>query len=99
MVRDGLRPPHHEVSISVLEQFLMSATYDVLAIGNAIFDILVQTDEAFLQKQGMSKGSMQLIDEARAASIYAAMGPATEISGGAAANTAVGVAYFGRAPR
>jgi len=73
----------------------MPSTYDVLAIGNAIFDILVQTDESFLQKQGMTKGSMQLIDEARASSIYAAMGPATEISGGSAANTIVGVADFG----
>jgi sugar/nucleoside kinase (ribokinase family) len=73
----------------------MPASYDVLAIGNAIFDILVQTDEAFLGAHGMTKGSMQLIDEARAAKIYAAMGPATEISGGAAANTAVGVASFG----
>ena len=57
--------------------------------------VLVQTDEAFLKAQSMTKGSMQLIDEARAKAIYAAMGPATEISGGAAANTAVGVACFG----
>ena len=73
----------------------MPATYDVLAIGNAIFDILVQTDEAFLRTQGMTKGAMQLIDEARAKSIYDAMGPATEMSGGSAANTIVGVANFG----
>jgi adenosine kinase len=73
----------------------MPVNYDVLAIGNAIFDILVQTDEAFLQAQSMTKGSMQLIDEARAKAIYAAMGPATEMSGGSAANTIVGVANFG----
>ena len=73
----------------------MPATYDVLAIGNAIFDILVQTDEAFLRAQSMTKGSMQLIDEARAKAIYAAMGPATEMSGGSAANTIVGIANFG----
>jgi adenosine kinase len=43
----------------------------------------------------MTKGGMALIDEARALSIYADMGPATEMSGGSAANTIVGVASFG----
>ena len=74
---------------------MTSATYDVLGIGNAIVDILARTDEGFLTKQGMAKGSMSLIDEARAAAIYQAMGPAVEISGGSAANTIVGVADFG----
>ena len=74
---------------------MTSATYDVLGIGNAIVDILTRTDDAFLAKQGMTKGSMSLIDEARAAAIYKAMGPAIEISGGSAANTIVGVADFG----
>ncbi|MEZ5763245.1 MAG: adenosine kinase [Xanthobacteraceae bacterium] len=71
------------------------ATCDVLGIGNAIVDILAKTDEAFLTTQAMAKGSMSLIDEVRAAAIYAAMGPAIEISGGSAANTIVGVADFG----
>jgi len=74
---------------------MSDATYDVLGIGNALFDVLVRTDEAFLVKHGMVKGSMSLIDEARAASIYRDMGPATEVSGGSAANTIVGVASFG----
>lgn len=74
---------------------MTAAKYDVLGIGNAIFDILVRTDDNFLAQQGMTKGSMALIDEARAASIYAAMGPATEMSGGSAANTIVGIASFG----
>ena len=46
---------------------MTSAKYDVLGIGNAIFDILVQTDESFLAGHGMIKGGMSLIDEARAA--------------------------------
>src|SRR5260370_15872404 len=71
---------------------MTSAKYDVLGIGNAIFDILVQTDESFLRHHGMIKGGMALIDEARAASIYRDMGPAVEMSGGSAANTIVGVA-------
>ena len=74
---------------------MTTTKYDVLGIGNAIFDVLVQTDEAFLAKHGMTKGGMALIDEARALAIYGDMGPATEMSGGSAANTIVGIANFG----
>ncbi|MBN8989301.1 MAG: adenosine kinase [Rhizobiales bacterium] len=74
---------------------MADAKYDVLGIGNAIFDVLVQTDEAFLSRHGMTKGGMALIDEARATAIYADMGPATEMSGGSAANTIVGIANLG----
>src|SRR6266850_4578248 len=74
---------------------MTSAKYDVLGIGNAIFDVLVQTDEGFLVRHGMTKGGMALIDEARAAAIYGDMGPATEMSGGSGANTIVGIANFG----
>lgn len=69
--------------------------YDVLGIGNALFDVLVRTEEAFLARHGMTKGSMSLIDEARAAAIYKDMGPATEVSGGSAANTIVGIGSLG----
>ena len=74
---------------------MTAAKYDVLGIGNAIFDVLVQTDEGFLSRHGMAKGSMSLIDEARAAAIYRDMGPATTMSGGSAANTIVGIASLG----
>src|SRR5258706_2929499 len=74
---------------------MAEAKYDVLGIGNAIVDVLVQTDEKFLADHGMTKGGMSLIDEARATSIYRDMGPATEMSGGSAANTIVGIANFG----
>jgi adenosine kinase len=69
--------------------------YDVLGIGNAIVDVIARAEDDFLVAQRMRKGAMTLIDEKRAASIYQAMGPATEISGGSAANTIVGVASFG----
>lgn len=69
--------------------------YDVLGIGNAIVDVIARAEDDFLVAQGMHKGAMALIDEARAAAIYDAMGPATESSGGSAANTIVGVASFG----
>src|ERR1700685_2878302 len=77
-------------------RFLMdSARYDVLGIGNAIVDVIARTEEDFLLKQGMNKGTMALIDEARAERIYDAMGPAVEISGGSAANTIVGLSSLG----
>ena len=69
--------------------------YDVLGIGNAIVDVIARAEDDFLLRHGMNKGAMALIDEARAETIYAAMGPATEISGGSAANTIAGVASFG----
>src|SRR5215213_1096273 len=69
--------------------------YDVLGIGNAIVDVIARTGDDFLVAQKMHKGGMALIDEPRAQSIYQAMGPAVEKSGGSAANTTVGVAGFG----
>src|SRR3984893_421541 len=74
---------------------MAEAKYDVLGIGNAIFDVLVKTDEKFLRDHCMTKGGMALIGETRAASIYRDMGPATEWSGGSAANPIVGIASFG----
>src|SRR3954449_10938346 len=67
----------------------------VLAVGHAIVDVLAQTDDAFLVAQGVHKGAMQLINEERAEALYTAMGPATVVSGGSGANTAVGVAALG----
>jgi len=69
--------------------------YDVLCIGNAIVDVIADTDEAFLNKQGLHKGSMRLIDEAEAVRLYDAMGAGREISGGSAGNTAAGLAALG----
>ena len=69
--------------------------YDVLGIGNAIVDVIARAEDDFLASHGMNKGTMALIDEARAEKIYQAMGAAVESSGGSAANTIVGVASFG----
>lgn len=70
-------------------------TLDVVCIGNALVDVLAKTDDAFLAAHGIPKGSMTLIDEARAVELYDAMGPAVEVSGGSAGNTATGVASLG----
>ena len=69
--------------------------FDVLAIGNAIVDVMAPADDALLSREGLTKGGMMLIDADRATSLYAAMGPAQEISGGSAANTLAGLASMG----
>jgi sugar/nucleoside kinase (ribokinase family) len=68
---------------------------DVLGIGNAIVDVLGHTDDAFLDAHGLVKGAMTLVDAPEAQTLYDAMGPATEMSGGSAANTIAGVASLG----
>lgn len=68
---------------------------DVLAIGNAIVDVISDADDAFLNEQGLAKGSMRLIDEAEAERLYGLMGPGREASGGSAGNTAAGLAALG----
>jgi sugar/nucleoside kinase (ribokinase family) len=68
---------------------------DVLAIGNAIVDVIADADDAFLAREGMHKGAMRLIDEAEATRLYHAMGPGRELSGGSAANTVAGLASLG----
>ena len=78
---------------------MTEATYDVVAIGNAIVDVLASADAAFLAREGLVKGQMQLIDEERAKSLYAVMGEAQVTSGGSAANTLVGAAMMGASCR
>jgi len=73
----------------------MSEPLDLLVLGNAIVDLIARTDEGFLAAQGVPKGAMQLIDEPRAEELFSAMGPATIVSGGSGANTAVGAALLG----
>jgi sugar/nucleoside kinase (ribokinase family) len=68
---------------------------DVLAIGNAIVDVIADADDRFLESQGLHKGMMRLIDESEAERLYAAMGPGRELSGGSAGNTAAGLAALG----
>lgn len=67
----------------------------IVTIGNAIVDIISQADDAFIEAQGMVKSAMNLVDADQSKKIYDAIGPATEISGGSAANTAVGIVSCG----
>lgn len=73
----------------------MNKQYDVVAIGNAIVDVVAFAEDAFIEAQGMRKGTMQLIDQARGDALYKAMGQCTEVSGGSAANTLAGLASLG----
>lgn len=73
----------------------MQKTYDVVAIGNAIVDVLALCDDRFIDEQEMRKGTMQLIDAERAETLYNALGQATQVSGGSAANTLAGMADLG----
>lgn len=69
--------------------------YDLCAVGNAIVDVIAPCDDAFLAAESLTKGSMMLIDEDRAVSLYGAMATAIEASGGSAGNTIAGAASFG----
>ena len=75
---------------------MTSTRFDVVAIGNAIVDILSHSTDDFLTAEGMTKGSMQLMfSPADADALYAKMGPGIEASGGSAANTVAGLAALG----
>jgi sugar/nucleoside kinase (ribokinase family) len=69
--------------------------FDVVGIGNALVDVLSHERDDFIVVHGLERGAMQLVDTERAEQLYAAMGPATEVSGGSAANTMVGVTSLG----
>ena len=69
--------------------------FDVVGIGNAIVDVLARVTEDFLVENKVEKGIMTLIDAERAISLYGAMGPAQEISGGSVANTIAGLGMLG----
>ncbi|MCR6678882.1 PfkB family carbohydrate kinase, partial [Escherichia marmotae] len=68
---------------------------DVLAIGNAIVDVIADVTDDFLEAEGLTKGSMRLIDTAEAERLYSHMTSPLQVSGGSAGNTAAGVAALG----
>jgi sugar/nucleoside kinase (ribokinase family) len=74
---------------------MTEARLDVLTIGNAIVDIIADATDGFLEAEGLTKNSMRLIDAEEAERLYTHMGPAREVSGGCAGNTAAGIAALG----
>ncbi len=69
--------------------------YQAVGIGNAVSDVITQSDDAFLAQMGIEKGIMQLIDQARGAELYAAMENRTQMAGGSVANTIAGLGALG----
>jgi sugar/nucleoside kinase (ribokinase family) len=74
---------------------MSSSRLDIVAIGDAIVDVIATCDDSFLQRRGFEKGSMRLLSPAEASDLYGAIGPAREISGGSAANSMAGAAALG----
>jgi len=69
--------------------------YDLVGIGNALVDVVAQTDDAFLDSNELSKGGMMLVDADQSSALYDRMPPGTESSGGSCANTMAGFAALG----
>lgn len=74
------------------------AQFDVVGLGNAIVDVLSHADDDFIVRHGLPKGGMTLVDRDASHALYDDMGPATEMSGGSAANTMAGLASLGGQP-
>ncbi len=77
------------------KEFMEKSFFDVVGIGNAIVDVLVQVEDTFLKHHSLEKGSMILINEKQAERLYSSIGPGIESSGGSAANTIAGLAQLG----
>ena len=69
--------------------------YQVVGIGNAIVDVLSQSEDSILDRMGITRGVMQLIERERAEELYAAMTERTEAPGGSVGNTIAGVGNLG----
>jgi sugar/nucleoside kinase (ribokinase family) len=74
---------------------LSQPRYDVIAIGNAIVDVIAPCSDDDIAALQLNRGNMTLVDAQRAHALYEAMGPARETSGGSAANTLAGLASLG----
>ncbi|MFL6720526.1 MAG: adenosine kinase, partial [Sphingomonas sp.] len=74
---------------------MTSTSLDIVAIGDAIVDVISTCSDAFLAERGFAKGSMRLLTVDEASDLYGAMGPTRESSGGSAANSMAGAAALG----
>jgi fructokinase len=77
----------------------MDRTIDVVTLGHAIVDVLAPSEDELVAGFGLGKGTMTLVDDDQSEKIYASLGPATEESGGSAANTAACLASLGAGAR
>ena len=73
----------------------MQKKYDVVAVGNALVDVLAEVEDITLQKLNLVKGSMQLCDGKQAAEILSSLPKTEKQAGGSAANSLSGLAALG----
>lgn len=71
------------------------AKYDVVGIGNALVDVVVEIEKDFLKTHDLPKGGMILVDLERSHSLYNQLPAGLEISGGSCGNTMSGLATLG----
>ena len=71
---------------------MITTEYDVVGVGNAIVDVIVQITDSFLQENALTKATMTIIDAKIAETLYGELGPSIKMSGGSAANTIAGIA-------
>src|SRR5215217_3230617 len=95
MLRLGGRAARRPAFLAFSGEFMPDTRLHVLCIGNAIVDVIANATDDFLSAEGLVKGSMRLIDAEEAERLYSHMGPAHQVSGGSAGNTAAGVAALG----
>jgi len=69
--------------------------YQVVGIGNAIVDVICQSDDSFLDLMGIEKGIMQLVEQSRGEMLYGAMENRKQAPGGSVANTLAGIGNLG----
>lgn len=70
-------------------------TYNLVGIGNAVVDVITQSDDSFLELMGIEKGIMQLVERERGEMLYGAMKQSTQAAGGSVANTIAGAGALG----
>ena len=68
---------------------------DLIGLGNAIVDIIVNVDDNFLEINNLKKGSMNLINSTESESLLSDCKVIKKISGGSSANTVVCLAQLG----
>ena len=75
--------------------FEHNKTIDLIGLGNAIVDIIVNIEDEFLEINNLDKGSMNLINSDESQRLLENCKVIKQISGGSSANTVVSLAELG----
>ena len=67
----------------------------ILGIGNAIVDVICKVEDSFLTKNGLTKSTMKLVDEAEFKKLLSNLKIEQTIAGGSVANSIVGLSQLG----